>query len=151
MKKFRFRLKHRFFNAFKEIFVHHHNSLDFRAKIFALIIAANDKPKIDNYILVKNLALQIYKNDEDRANLLLLTTKEFVEKIQSTHSLTEDSLVESIVRNLKLVPRYAKKIDIEALKQFLQYAQDEDTMLYQERILEFLEKLKKETLKEEEE
>jgi len=142
-----FRIKHYFFNAFREIFVHHHGSLEFRAKLFALLIAANEKPHVDNFIKVKELALRIYNNDEDRANLLLLTTKELVEKVKKNNNLNLDSLIESIQKELKIVPRYARKIDIEALESFLEYAQDNETLLYQKNILEFLEKLKEETLR----
>ncbi len=148
MKKIGFRLKHKFFNAFREIFVHHYNSLDFRAKVLALMITANEQPKVENFILVKELAKEIYKDDEDRANLLMLTTKELVDKVLTAHTLSSDKLVESIVNNVKLVPRYAKKIDIEALSRFLELSEDEDTLAYQKNILEFLENLKKETLGE---
>ncbi len=148
MKKLGFRLKHKFFNAFREIFVHHYNSLDFRAKVLALVIAANENPKVENFILVKEIANEIYKGDEDRANLLMLTTKELIDKIHSEHTLSMDTLVESIVNNVKLVPRYAKKIDIESLQRFLELTDDEDTLAYQKNILEFLAKLKEETLKE---
>jgi len=148
MKKLGFRLKHKFFNAFREIFVHHYNSLDFRAKVLALMIAANEKPRVDNYILVKQIAQEIYEKDEDRANLLLLTTKELIDKIHTEHSLSMDALVNSIVNNVKLVPRYAKKIDIDRLRKFLEYSSDEDSYYYQLHILEFLENLKKEILEE---
>lgn len=144
--KLSFRIKHYFFNAFREIFVHHHGSLEFRAKVFALLIAANDKPKVENYILVKELATNIYEGDEDRANLLLLTTKELVAKVKKQNGLDLDLLVETIVKELKIVPRYAKKIELEDLQKFLQYSSDEDTRIYQENILEFLQKLKEETL-----
>ena len=146
MKKIGFRLKHRFFNAFKEIFVHHYNSLDFRAKVLALMITANEHPKVENFILVKQIAREIYPNDEDRANLLMLTTKELVDRVLSKHTLSSDKLVESIVNNVRLVPRYAKKIDIDALSRFLELSEDEDTFAYQKNILEFLDNLKKETL-----
>jgi len=146
MKKLGFRLKHRFFNTFKEIFVHHYNSLDFRAKILALIISAHESPKVENFILVKQIASNIYKDDEDRANLLMLTTKELVDKINN-HNLSQDTLVESIIKNLKMVPRYAKKIDNEELKKFLDITYDEDTLCYQKNILEFLAKTKDEILK----
>ena len=53
---FAFKLKYRFFNAFRELFVHHHGSLEFRAKVFALMIAANDNPPEESYILVKEMA-----------------------------------------------------------------------------------------------
>ncbi|MEN4052230.1 MULTISPECIES: hypothetical protein [Sulfurimonas] len=144
--KLSFRIKHHFFSAFREIFVHHHGSLEFRAKIFALVIAANEKPKVENFILVKELATKIYEGDEDRANLLLLTTKELVEKVKKQNALDLDLLVATIQKELKIVPRYAKKIDIESLKNFLLYSNDEDTLAYQKNILEFLEKLKEETL-----
>jgi hypothetical protein len=146
MKNFTFRLKHKFFNAFREIFVHHYNSLDFRAKVLALIIAANESPSVENFILVKQIANEVYKDDEDRANLLMLTTKELVDKINKTHTLTIDTLVENIIDNLKRVPRYAKKIDIDSLKRFLDFTYDEDTLAYQKNILEFLETTKKEVL-----
>jgi hypothetical protein len=144
--KLSFRIKHYFFSAFREIFVHHHGSLEFRAKIFALIIAANEKPKVENFILVKELATKIYEGDEDRANLLLLTTKELVEKVKKQNALDLDLLVATIQKELKIVPRYAKKIDVESLRNFLAFSNDEDTLAYQENILEFLEKLKEETL-----
>jgi len=141
-----FRIKHHFFNAFREIFVHHHGSLEFRAKLFALIIAANEKPSVDNFIKVKELALKIYDNDEDRANLLLLTTKELVEKVKKNNNLNLDYLIESIQKELKIVPRYANKINIEDLETFLAFTKDDDTLYYQKNILEFLAKLKEETL-----
>jgi hypothetical protein len=144
--KLAFRIKHHFFGAFREFFVHHHGSLEFRAKIFALLIAANKKPKVENFILVKELATKIYKEDEDRANLLLLTTKELVEKVKKQNSLDLDLLVATIQKELKIVPRYAKKIDTQSLRNFLLYSTDEDTLAYQENIIEFLEKLKEETL-----
>jgi len=144
--KLAFRIKHHFFGAFREFFVHHHGSLEFRAKIFALLIAANEKPKVENFILVKELATKIYEENEDRANLLLLTTKELVEKVKKNNALDLDLLVATIQKELKIVPRYAKKIDTQSLRNFLLYSTDEDTLTYQENIIEFLEKLKEETL-----
>ena len=141
-----FRIKHHFFSAFRELFVHHHGSLEFRAKIFALVIAANNKVKVENYIIVKDLGLNIYNGDEDRANLLMLTTKEMVRKVIDNNGLGLDSLVQSIQKELKIVPRYAKKIDIKALQPLLTQTHDPDTLHYQENILEFLQSLKEETL-----
>ncbi len=144
--KLSFRIKHHFFSAFREIFVHHHGSLEFRAKVFALLIAANDKPKVENYVLVKELATNIYKEDEDRANLLLLTTKELVSKVKRNNGLDLDLLVTTIQKELKIVPRYAKKIDLQDLQRFLTLSSDEDTLAYQTNIIKFLENLKAETL-----
>lgn len=141
-----FRLKHHFFSAFRELFVHHHGSLEFRAKIFALMIAANNEAKVESYILIKNIGLDLYKEDTDRANLLMLSTKELVKKVKDNNGLNIDALALNIQKELKIVPRYAHKIDIDSLRQLLQFTYDNDTLTYQENILEFLQKLKNETL-----
>jgi len=141
-----YRLKHHFFSAFREFFVHHHGSLDFRAKIFALVIAADENSMIENYILVKKLALKIYNKDEHRATLLVNSTREIVEKIYESNNLYMDTLIENIKNDLKIVPRYAHKIDLDALKTIVNLTEDIDTAHYQHNIVEFLENLKKETL-----
>ncbi len=141
-----FTLKHRFFSAFREIFVHHHGSLEFRAKIFAILIAANDTPAAENYAVIKDIGMHIYDGNSDRANLLMLSTKELVQKIKVTHELDIDKLIHNIQQELKIVPRYAKKIDIKALKPLLSFTHNADTLSYQENILEFLENLRNETL-----
>ena len=144
--KLSFRIKHHFFSAFRELFVHHHGSLEFRAKIFALVIAANEDARVENYIIVKNTAMQIYKDDTERADLLMLSTKELVQKVKENNGLNIDSLVARIQKELKIVPRYAKKIDIDSLKPLVEISHDKDTVSYQENILEFLSNLKEETL-----
>jgi UDP-N-acetyl-D-mannosaminuronate dehydrogenase len=141
-----FKIKHHFFRAFREFFVHNHNSLEFRAKLFALIIAVNEEINEDNYILVKKLSMNTYKNDEHRAEVLTLSTKEVVEKLRESKDINIDSLITSIQKELRKIPRYAKKIEVDKLREFLQYTYDKDTLDYQENILEFLEKLKAETL-----
>lgn len=142
-----FRIKHHFFNAFRELFVYHHGSLNFRAKIFALVISADDQAKVENYIVVKNMGMQIYKNDEERANLLMISTKEFVNKVTNDNGLYIDTLVTNIQKELKIIPRYAHKINLDELKPLLELSHDRDTVSYQENILEFLETLKDDTIK----
>jgi hypothetical protein len=132
---------------FRELFVHHHGSLEFRAKIFALVIAANNQAKVENYIVVKEIGMSIYDGDEDRANLLVMSTKEMVQKVKDDNGLDLDTLVANIQKELKIIPRYARKIDTEALKPFLSLTYDEDTISYQENILSFLQTLKDDTLK----
>ena len=141
-----FKLKHHFFSAFREFFVHHHGSLEFRSKIFALMIVSNEEINEDNYSIVKNIGMDIYKNDEDRANLLMLSTKELVKKVQDNNGLDIDTLISNIQKELKIIPRYAKKIDIESLQPIIDLTRDRDTISYQENILEFLKTLKEETL-----
>ncbi len=143
-----FKIKNHFFSAFRELFVHHHGSLEFRAKVFALVISANEDVKAENYEIIKKIGMEIYKNDEDRANLLMLSTKELVKKVKEDNGLDIDTLVASIQRELKMVPRYAKKIDIEQLSKLLSLSHDSDTLSYQENILEFLKNIKEETLHE---
>jgi len=144
--KLSFRLKHHFFSAFREFFVHHHGSLEFRAKIFALIISSNKDIDVENYNIVEKIAMGIYNNDKDRANLLTLTTKELVKKVQDPNGLDIDTLVSHIQKELKIIPRYAKKIDIESLKPLTEVTRDIDTLSYQQNILEFLQDLKDDTL-----
>jgi len=141
-----FKLKHHFFSAFREFFVHHHGSLEFRAKIFALLVVSNEDATIKSYDIVKNIGMKIYDNDEDRANLLMLSTKELVKKVEDNNGLDIDTLIANIQKELKIVPRYAKKIDIDSLKEILTLTNNKDTLSYQENILEFLQTLKKETL-----
>ena len=141
-----FRLKHHFFSAFREFFVHHHGSLEFRAKIFALLIVSNEEINEDSYSIVNNIGMKIYKNDEDRANLLMLSTKELVKKVNDDNGLDIDTLISHIQKELKIIPRYAKKIDIESLYPIVELTRDKDTISYQENILEFLKTLKKDTL-----
>jgi hypothetical protein len=141
-----FRIKHYFFSAFREFFVHHHGSLEFRAKIFALVIAANEKAKVENFIVVKDIGLNVYNGDADRSNLLMISTKELVQKVRDNNDLDIDQLVTSIQKELKIVPRYAKKIDIKALKPLVLLSHDEDTIAYQNNILEFLQTTKDEIL-----
>lgn len=141
-----FKIKNHFFSAFRELFVHHHGSLEFRAKIFALIISANEDVKPESYEIVKDIGMEIYKNDEDRANLLMLSTKELVKKVKEDNGLDIDTLVANIQKELRITPRYAKKIDVELLRPLLNLSHDQDTISYQENIIEFLNAAKEETL-----
>ena len=132
-------LKTKFLSFFREFFIHHHKSLEFRAKLFAAMIASNKKDDEVEYEILKNIAKEIYK-DEYRANVLVETTKEYVDKILKINSLNIDALIRDIDRELRKNPRYVKKINIRHLKKFLvdKNHTDEETYLLQLRILEFL-------------
>lgn len=131
------KLKSLFFYAFKEIFIYHHNSLNFRAKIFALMIAAGDGDEECYLESVQACGMHIY-NDENRVEALILATKELLEKVYSDNGLTIDDLVENIVEELHLFPRYSEKINIDMLRGLISCSHHRDTITYQERILEFL-------------
>ncbi|MDD2789411.1 MAG: hypothetical protein PHU40_01970 [Sulfurimonas sp.] len=143
-----FRIRQYFYSAFRELFVYHHSSLEFRAKIFALLIAADENAKVENYIIVKNAGMRIYNNDENRANLLMLNTKELVKKIRENNGLLTEKLIGNIQQELKVIPRYAKKIDVSDLYPLLALSADENTIAYQKNIIEFLENTKEDILHE---
>ena len=139
----RFRLRDYLFNAFRELFLHHHSSLEFRAKLFAAVIAADLEADECEFDLVKAAGMTVY-NDEDRSNTLVLTTREYVTKVLENNGLDIDELIDDIIRDLKAVPRYAKKIDIAQLRPLLECQNDPDVKMYQERMLALFEKLKAE-------
>ncbi len=141
-----YRLKHHFFSAFRELFIHHHGSLEFRSKIFTLLIVSNEDAPIEVYDVIKNIGMKIYKNDEERANLLMLSTQEMVKKVQDNNGLDIDTLISHIQKELRIIPRYAKKIDIESLQSIIKLTKDKDSRAYQNNILEFLQTLKDDIL-----
>jgi len=141
-----YRLKHHFFSAFRELFIHHHGSLEFRSKIFTLLIVSNEDAPIEVYDVIKNIGMKIYKNDEERANLLMLSTQEMVKKVQDNNGLDIDTLISHIQKELRIIPRYAKKIDIESLQSIIRLTKDKDSKAYQNNILEFLQTLKDDIL-----
>ena len=122
------KIKNFFFNAFREIFIYHHNSLLFRAKIFALLIAVNESNDECSFQHVFESGMKIY-NDEDRVSALVLATKELVEKVHLDNGLDIDHLVDDIVDELKLFPRYSEKINIDLLKPILTCTHNRDTPL----------------------
>ncbi len=128
-----------FLSFFRELFVYHHTSLEFRAKLFASMIASN---KVDNsceYIVLKKIAKDIYKDDEYRVDVLVHTTKEYVNKIIQNDSLDIDDLIIDIDKELKRHKRFVEKINMNHLRSFYACNGDEDTILLQTRILEFYE------------
>jgi hypothetical protein len=134
-------VKRKIFNTFRELLIYHHNSLEFRAKLFALIIAVNGKGDDEIFAYVREAGMAIY-NDEARADALLFTTQEIIGKVHHDNGLDEDLLVNDIVKDLYNIPRFRKKINTEQLRELLVFTQDEDIKSYQENILEFLENAK---------
>ncbi len=133
--------KRKIFNTFRELLIYHHNSLEFRAKLFALIIAVNGKGDDAIFAYVREVGMAIY-NDETRADALLLTTQEIITKVHNDNGLDEDLLINDIVKDLHNIPRFRKKINTEQLRELLAFTQDEDIKSYQENILEFLDRAK---------
>jgi len=141
--KFFFNIKHYLYSGLREVLVYHHNSLEFRAKVFALVIAVNEHPSECEYSLVYEAGMSIYK-DEERVNLLILNTKEYVKKVHAKNGLNIDDLVEDVVKEIRQIPRYADKIDTNLLRPIMECSIEEDTSTYQIRMIDFLDRLKKE-------
>ena len=137
-------LKNYFRSAFREIFVYHNSSLEFRAKLFAIVAGADDLLSPKEEAIIKEQALIIYHGDEDRAITLLLATKEYVEKIKYNNDLGVDLLAIDITKLLKRNRRFVHKIETSQLTPIIEAQTDVDVKDYQRNIIEFLETLKKE-------
>ncbi len=133
------KIKYYLFNAFREVFMYHHSSLEFRAKLFASVISANPNAGDCEFILVKENAKQIY-NDASRSATLELTVREMVTKVVENNGLNNDDLIEDIMRDIKDMPRYAKKIDTAMLYPYLECHHNEEISTYQTRIIELFER-----------
>lgn len=138
-----FNLKHYLTRAFRELLLYHHNSLEFRAKLFAALIAANESHGECELEIVQEAGMSIY-SDEDRANTLRLTVEEYLDKVEEDNGLAIDELIEHLMKDLKDYPRYADKITIEPYLRILRCCEDEESKLYQERIISLYQRLKDE-------
>lgn len=140
-------IKHYFRSTFREFFVYHNSSLEFRAKIIALVVGANDACNTCDYDTVYEIALDIYHQDVNRATTLLHACKEYVNKVHINNNLGINELANDITKLLKTNPRFAMKIDTHKLQPLLKcHEEDADSVSYQENILEFLDTLKAEHL-----
>ena len=138
-----FNLKHYFYRAFRELLLYHHNSLEFRAKLYAALIAANENFGECELNIVQEGGMTIY-NDEDRANTLRLTVEEYLDKIVEDNGLAIDELIEHLMVDLKAYPRYADKITIEEYLKIKDCCDDEESRIYQDRIISLYQRLKDE-------
>jgi len=138
MKLFTF-LKTRFLSFFRDIFVYHTSSLEFRAKILASVIAIKHGINECEEEILEDIAKKTYKNDEARAALLVQVTKEYINKIIDKNELDINDLIKNIDSTLKSSKRFAYKINIKELKRFLECSKDDEEInIIQRRIIEFL-------------
>jgi len=133
------RLKIKFLLFFRDIFVYHNSSLEFRAKLLAAMIGANKEiDECEEEILAK-IAKEIYPDDPARVDVLIDTTKEYVYKIIRDNQLELNELIKHIDTVLKQEPRFVEKINLARLSRFFKCSKkDEDNYIIQQRILEFL-------------
>lgn len=129
---------------FREFLVHHHSSLEFRAKVITLLVSSNGELCECEKQKLKEIARTIYKDDEERAEFLIDTVTEYHSKIVTNNGLDFEHLIQSVENEIKEVPRFVNKIDMSLLMQLHECMDDEDDILFQERIIEFLQTLKDE-------
>jgi hypothetical protein len=121
--------------------LYHHNSLEFRAKLYAALIAANENYGQCELDIVQASGDLIY-SDKDRANTLRLTVEEYLDKVLDDNGLAIDELIDDLMQDLKVYPRYADEITIDEYNKIIACCEDEDTKLYQERIVALYQRLK---------
>jgi DNA recombination-dependent growth factor C len=132
--------------VFRELLVYNYSSLEYRAKVITLIVSANGDICECEKQKLKEIAHSIYKDDQDRAELLIDTINEYHNKIITRNGLDFEHLIQLVIKESKEVKRFTKKIDMELLRTLNECMDedDEDEILYKERILEFLQSLKDE-------
>ena len=141
-------LKHYLRSAFREIIVYHNSSLEFRAKLFAIVAGADEKISKDEERIIRESALKTYHNDENRATTLWLATKEYVTKIRRNNNLGIDELARDIEKLIKRNKRFVHKIDTSLLMPLVEAQTDPDIKDYQLHIIDFLDQLKSDYCKE---
>ncbi|MDQ7046098.1 MAG: hypothetical protein Q9M39_00095 [Sulfurovum sp.] len=124
--------------------VHHHGSLEYRAKVLTLMISSNGEICECEKQKLKEIAQSIYGDDQDRAELLLDTVHEYHIKIITQNGLDFEHLIQLVEKETKAVKRFADKIDMKLLMQLHECMKSEEDILFQQRILEFLQELKDE-------
>ena len=122
------KIKLRFLSAFRDFFIYHHKSLEFRAKIFAAIISAK--------FILNDIVNEIYENDQTRKDFLIQTVREYVARVKRNDRITLDTLLLSIDKDMKDHKRYTKKIDFSHLRRLMSGCEEE--ILVQQRVYEFL-------------
>ncbi len=139
-------LKRLFYKMFRELLVYHHSSLEYRAKLITLVVSSDGEINECEKQKLKELAYTIYKDDPERAELLIDTVYEYHEKIVTNNGLNYEHLILDIYKETRLNRRFAQKIDIDLLKKMHECIDDEDEeeKIFQERVLEFLQYLKEE-------
>ena len=137
-------LKRNIMKMFRELLVYHHSSLEYRAKILTLMISANGDMCECEKQKLKEIAHSIYGDDQERAELLIDTVNEYHTKIVTDNGLDFEHLIQLVERETREVPRFTAKIDMELIMQLHECMDSPEDILFQKRIIEFLQGLKDE-------
>jgi hypothetical protein len=143
-------LKRKIRKMFREFLVYHHGSLEFRAKLLTLMVSSDGEMNECEKEKITEIAHEIYRDDPERAELLVDTVKEYHTKIVTDNGLDFEHLIRQVDKEVHTVKRFCKKIDIDLLMRLHACIEekDEEERLFQLRIIEFLESLKKEECKD---
>ena len=139
-------LKRSVMKMFREFLVYHHSSLEFRAKLLTLMVSSNGEMDECERHTLKEIAYEIYADDDDRAELLVDMVGEFHNKIVTDNGLNFEHLIQQVAKEVREVKRFCQKIDIDMLMRLHACIdeEDEEERLFQMRIIEFLQGLKEE-------
>jgi len=139
-------LKRSIMKMFREFLVYHHSSLEFRAKLLTLMVSSNGEICECERQKLKEIAHEIYGDDQERAELLIDTVKEYHNKIITNNGLDFEHLIQQVNKEVHEVKRFCEKIDIGLLMRLHECIDedDEEERLFQLRIIEFLQNLKEE-------
>jgi len=137
-KKIRRKVK----KVFREFLVYHNSSLEYRAKVLTLVVAVNNEISECEEQLLDKIALEIYDNDEERADILVEAVGEYFVKIVTNNGLNFEHLILEVEKETKEVERFSEKINIEKLMLFQECLDDEEDKIYQQRVISFLKDLK---------
>ncbi len=137
-------LKRNIVKMFRELLVYHHSSLEYRAKVLTLMISSNGDMCECEKQKLKEIAHSIYGDDQERAELLIDTVNEYHTKIVTDNGLDFEHLIQLVERETREVPRFTVKIDMELLMKLHECMDTPEDILFQQRIIEFLQGLKDE-------
>jgi len=137
-------IKRNIMKMFREYLVYHHSSMEYRAKILTLMVSSNEEICDCEREKLQEIASKTYGDDIDRVVLLIETVLEYHNKIVTNNGLDFEHLIQIVARETKEVKRFAQKIDIKLLMELHKCMVKEEDILFQKRILEFLQELKDE-------
>ena len=137
-------LKRQLMKMFRELLVYHHSSLEYRAKILTLMVSANGEICECEKQKLKEIAHSVYSEDQERADLLIDTVNEYHTKIITSNGLDFEHLIQLVERETREVPRFTSKIDMGLLMKLHECMESSEDILFQQRIIEFLQALKDE-------
>jgi len=137
-------LKRNIMKMFRELLVYHHSSLEYRAKVLTLMISSNGEICECEKQKLKEIAHSIYGDNHERAELLIDTVMEYHTKIMTNNGLNFEHLIQLVEKETKEVPRFTVKIDMGLIMKLHECMDSPDDILFQRRIIEFLQGLKDE-------